>query len=101
MLESTAITREGEIIRATDLPAAVLRDERPGVPGPPPRVGATMREMERQLIRRTLARHEGNRTHAARTLHIGVRTLQRKIKYYDIRVAAIRGRRPAGARTAS
>src|SRR2546425_180527 len=101
VLESTAITREGEIIRATDLPEAVLRDERPGVPGPPPRAGATMREMERQLIRRTLARHDGNRTHAARTLHIGVRTLQRKIKHYGIRVAAVRGRRPAVVRTDS
>ena len=101
VLESTAITREGEIIRATDLPATVLTDERPGVPGPPPRAGATMREMERQLIRRTLARHDGNRTHAARTLHIGVRTLQRKIRHYGIRVAAVRGRRPAVVRTAS
>jgi len=57
--------------------------------------------MERQLIRRTLARHDGNRTHAARTLHIGVRTLQRKIRHYGIRVAAVRGRRPAVVRTAS
>ncbi len=98
VLESTAITREGEIIRATDLPAAVLGGERAGLSGPPPRAGATMREMERELIRRTLTRHDGNRTHAARTLHIGVRTLQRKIKHYDIRVAAVRGRRPAASR---
>ena len=54
-----------------------------------------MRDMERELIRRTLTRHDGNRTHAARTLHIGVRTLQRKIKHYDIRISAVRGRRPA------
>src|SRR5262249_2832532 len=43
VLESTAITREGEVIRATDLPAAILDLERRGLPGPPPRAGATMR----------------------------------------------------------
>ena len=54
--------------------------------------------MERELIRRTLARHEGNRTHAARTLRIGVRTLQRKIQAYGIRMPPARGRRPAAVR---
>jgi len=98
VLESAAITREGEVIRATDLPAAVLGEERPGVPGPRPRAGVTLREMERELIRHALTRHDGNRTHAARALRIGVRTLQRKIKWYGIRVAAVRGRRPAIAK---
>ena len=95
VLESTAITRVGDIIRATDLPAAIPGRERPGLPRARPCTGATMREMERELIRRTLTHHEGNRTQAARTLHIGVRTLQRKIKHYDIRIAAVPGRRPA------
>ena len=44
----------------------------------------TLREMEMDLIRKTLARTEGNRTHAARILQIGVRTLQRKIKEYQL-----------------
>lgn len=46
--------------------------------------GMTMRDMEKDLIRKTLARTDGNRTRAARILQIGVRTLQRKIKEYHL-----------------
>ena len=46
--------------------------------------GMSMREMESDLIRKTLVRTDGNRTRAARMLQIGVRTLQRKIKAYGM-----------------
>ena len=46
--------------------------------------GLTLREMEKDFIRKTLARTEGNRTRTARILQIGVRTLQRKIKEYGL-----------------
>ena len=39
-------------------------------------------EMERDLIFRTLDRHGGNRTHAARTLGISIRTLRNKLREY-------------------
>ena len=42
--------------------------------------GATLAEMEHELIRRTLEYTGGNRTHSAALLGIGVRTLQRKIR---------------------
>ena len=98
VLESTAITRTAEIIRASDLPGRLRGGEAPPAPGGRARAGATLREMERELIRRTLARHEGNRTHAARALRIGVRTLQRKIQAYGIRMPSARGRRPAAVK---
>lgn len=93
VLESTAITHPGDRLRAADLPATI-RGGGPLLPRRAP-VGATvtLEEMERELIRRTLARHDGNRTHAARTLRIGVRTLQRKIRTYGIRIPFRPGRR--------
>jgi DNA-binding NtrC family response regulator len=42
----------------------------------------TIWEMERDLILRTLERHDGNRTHAARTLGISIRTLRNKLREY-------------------
>ena len=95
VLESTAITRPGERMRSSDLPAPVRGRDPEALPGLPPRAGVSLRDMERELLRRTLARLGGNRTHAARALRIGVRTLQRKIKAYRIRIPSPRGRRPA------
>jgi DNA-binding NtrC family response regulator len=42
----------------------------------------TIWEMERELILKTLERHDGNRTHAARTLGISIRTLRNKLREY-------------------
>ncbi len=95
VLESTLITRPGRVIRWSDLPDGVRGRAARG-PRAEPVPGVTLRDMERALIRRTLVAHAGNRTHAARALRIGVRTLQRKIKAYSIRVAS-RGRGPLAA----
>ncbi len=99
VLESTIITRPGDRIRSIDLPASVHGEEH-AAPGYRPRVGVSLKEVERSLIRRTLVHHGGNRTHAARALRIGVRTLQRKMKVYAIKVPFTRARRaPAGQRS--
>lgn len=42
----------------------------------------TIWEMERDLILRTLEAHNANRTHAARTLGISIRTLRNKLREY-------------------
>lgn len=42
-------------------------------------------ELEREQIRRTLAKFNGNRRLTAKTLGIGERTLYRKLKQYDIK----------------
>jgi len=44
--------------------------------------GMTLADFERLVILQTLKRHSQNRTHTARALGIGIRTLQRKIKQY-------------------
>jgi DNA-binding NtrC family response regulator len=90
VLENTAITRPGPWVEAADLPDALhgtVTEEAEAAP-----VGATLSDMERDLIRRTLLRHVGNRTHAARTLGIGLRTLQRKIREYGLHLKVSRGR---------
>lgn len=46
-------------------------------------IGATVQEIERELVVQTLARCEGNRTHAARILGVSVRTLRNKIRQYS------------------
>jgi two-component system response regulator HydG len=48
------------------------------------RPGMTIREMERELILKTLEDNEGNRTRTARILGITRRTLQLKLKEFDI-----------------
>ena len=45
-------------------------------------IGATVDEVERELVLQTLARCDGNRTHAARVLGFSVRTLRNKIRQY-------------------
>jgi two-component system nitrogen regulation response regulator GlnG len=48
------------------------------------RPGMTMEAIEREAIRRTLEQTNGRRTEAAQMLGVSVRTLQRKIKEYDL-----------------
>jgi DNA-binding NtrC family response regulator len=45
-------------------------------------IGSTVDEVERALVVHTLARCDGNRTHAARMLGLSLRTLRNKIKLY-------------------
>jgi DNA-binding NtrC family response regulator len=46
-------------------------------------IGATVGEIERELVLQTLARCDGNRTRAARVLGLSVRTLRNKIRQYS------------------
>ena len=46
--------------------------------------GMTMEEIEREAIRRALTQTKGRRTDAAQLLGLSVRTLQRKIKEFDL-----------------
>jgi transcriptional regulator of acetoin/glycerol metabolism len=48
------------------------------------RRGMTMAQIEKEAIRRALAQTGGRRTEAAKILNLSVRTLQRKIKEYQL-----------------
>ncbi len=47
--------------------------------------GITMKEMERELIMRTLDKMDNNRTHTAKTLGISLRTLRNKLNEYKLK----------------
>ncbi len=48
-------------------------------------VGWTMAQVEREVIRMTLAKNSGNRTLTAKVLGIGLRTLHRKLNEYGLK----------------
>jgi DNA-binding NtrC family response regulator len=51
--------------------------------------GTSLEDLERAAVEQALAQHHGNRTHAAKTLGISVRTLQRKLKAWGIPVVPL------------
>jgi DNA-binding NtrC family response regulator len=51
--------------------------------------GTSLEDLERVAVERALELHRGNRTHAAKTLGISVRTLQRKLKAWRVPVFSL------------
>jgi two-component system response regulator AtoC len=96
-IEHAVAIAERPVITAAELPAS-MRSPRllprhaesvavrePGDhPGTDPRVGWSLADVEREHIRRVLARHGGNATAAARQLGISRTTLWRKLRQYGL-----------------
>jgi two-component system response regulator HydG len=87
-IERAVILARGEHLTPEELPPNTraaggdLEDttlQEPSVP-----VGLTLKEVERELIRKTLERTGGNRTRAAEVLGISRATLHNKLKEYDL-----------------
>ncbi|GMW00828.1 MAG: sigma-54-dependent Fis family transcriptional regulator [Candidatus Hydrogenedentota bacterium] len=80
------IMADGDVIRAKDLPDAVLHGTQPrlALPNYVADQFPTLTEMESQLIRSALDRFDGNQTDAAKKLGISRSTLWRKMKEYGI-----------------
>ena len=91
LLESALVSLPGDRIRLEDLPGSVRKERLPIQPTELT-PGTTLADMERELIRRTLEYTGGNRTYSASLLGIGVRTLQRKIRAYDLDIPPKRRR---------
>jgi DNA-binding NtrC family response regulator len=64
---------------------------RSGIDIPP---GTSLEELERAAVEQALAQHQGNRTHAAKTLGISVRTLQRKLKAWGMPIVSLQNNNP-------
>ena len=83
VIESMAVMARGEILTPADIPAplkqSLEREAERGI-----KAGMTMTDAEKYMIEETLKATDGNRTRAAKMLDIGLRTLQRKIKDYEI-----------------
>ena len=85
VIERAVVLASGQTIGVSDLPPH-LRDKQSLpvydqiiLPG-----SATLAQIEREAIIQTLKRHVGNRQAAARALDIGVATLYRKLKEYQL-----------------
>ena len=72
---------EGDAILPKHLPEEIRSASQYQVESVP--VGLTMKEMEKELILKTLERMEGNRTRTAEILGISLRSLQYKLKDYE------------------
>ncbi len=80
-LEGIVVVSTRERIEVSDLPEQL----RQGAASQAViRLGMTMAEIEKEAIRRALEQTGGRRTEAAKILDLSVRTLQRKIKEYDL-----------------
>ena len=83
-LESMMVLADGEILSERDLPDRIAAGSLPATSGRELPTGLTMEELEKLAITKALDQHAGNRTHAANRLGISVRTLQRKLRQYEL-----------------
>src|SRR5437764_11618700 len=78
------VLADGEMLTERDLPDRVAEGSATTtVPKEIP-TGLTMEELEKLAISKALDQCGGNRTHAANRLGISVRTLQRKLRQYEL-----------------
>jgi two-component system, NtrC family, response regulator HydG len=82
-VERAVILCPGEQVTARELPLKLQPEAaRAGqVPAAPP---VTLRDMEREMIRATLAQNKGNRSKTAKILGVARQTLLNKLKEYNI-----------------
>lgn len=79
------MARNGRLIDVQDIPEYLRRTTAPEVREIRIPTGSTMSEVERIVIEETMKVCGYNKELCAKTLNIGLRTLYRKIKEYDIR----------------
>lgn len=83
-LERMVLRNDAEVLEVDHLRASFSDDRRDSAgPFSPERID-TLAELERAAVMRALRAHQGNRTQAAKALGISVRTLQRKLKHWDL-----------------
>jgi transcriptional regulator with PAS, ATPase and Fis domain len=78
-----AFSRPGAVLGISDLPPH-LREQKASADGFHLHVGMTMEDVERTIIEKTLQATGHNKEKTAEILQIGLRTLYRKIKEYQI-----------------
>jgi two-component system, NtrC family, response regulator HydG len=84
VIESVLVTLRTETIQIADLPHQISKVSFTERRQPELPVGLSLEEAEKELIRKTLASYAGNKTKTAEILQIGLRTLHRKIKQYNL-----------------
>lgn len=79
-VESMFVLAKAATLSLDDLPPMIRREHRRGWARIDIPEGLTLEDVERAVVQQTLDRWHGNRTRAARSLGISVRTLQRRLK---------------------
>jgi transcriptional regulator with PAS, ATPase and Fis domain len=82
-VESMFVLADSETLTEDDLPAMICREDRWNSFGIDLPQGLTLEDVERAMVYQTLDRSQGNRTRAAESLGISVRTLQRRLKSWE------------------
>lgn len=82
-IESMIVLARDDALGIEDIPGHILLDGAEKTDGP--LAGMSLEEMERSLIKNTLASVNGNRGMSARLLGIGERTLYRKLDKYGLK----------------
>jgi two-component system response regulator HydG len=82
VLEAMVVTTRNAVLQYEDLPPELAAHKETAARLQVP-VGATLDDIEREMIRRTMAKCQDNRTRAAKMLGVSLRTLQRKLKRMD------------------
>jgi DNA-binding NtrC family response regulator len=83
-LESMMVLADGEVLTENDLPERIATASAELVSPREIPTNVTMEELEKLAIIKALDQCGGNRTHAANRLGISVRTLQRKLRQYEL-----------------
>jgi transcriptional regulator with PAS, ATPase and Fis domain len=81
-IESAVVLSKGTTITLDDLPPNIRGET--GTDSLRLAVGASLADMEKEVIRSTLAREGGNKSRTAEILGIGRKTLHRKIEEYGL-----------------
>jgi DNA-binding NtrC family response regulator len=86
VIERAVVLAQGPIITVAELSLEPPQDKKPAVTGDYVVLPAnsSLAQIERETILQALQRSEGNRQVAARQLGIGVSTLYRKLKEYQL-----------------
>ncbi len=87
-LESMMVLAEGDVLTENDIPTTMADNGSVTAQTKDMPTGITMEELEKLAITKALEQCGGKRTRAAESLGISVRTLQRKLRQYQMEVAA-------------
>lgn len=84
-IESMVVLAQDDVLGVEDIPGHIFLDNVEKPHEQRPLVGMSLEEMERSLIKNTLASVKGNRGVSAKLLGIGERTLYRKLDKYGLK----------------
>jgi transcriptional regulator with PAS, ATPase and Fis domain len=81
-VESMFVLADSPTLTMNDLPRMIRNDRQHEIRIDIP-AGLTLKQVESAIVRQTLDRCQGNRTHAAKLLGVSVRTLQRQLNRWE------------------